>query len=72
MNRRQSDIAELEQALQLQSRRADDLQAKVASLEFDLKQLNIPMVLRPTGRTIPDLTKREHICEWQSNLTAKR
>lgn len=29
----------------------------------------IPMVKRPTGRTIPDLTKREHICEWQSAVS---
>ncbi len=32
---------------------------------------DIPMVLRPTGRTIPDLTKREHVCEWQNTIMPK-
>ena len=27
---------------------------------------SIPTVRRATGRTIPDLTKREHVCEYQS------
>lgn len=31
----------------------------------------IPIVERPTGRKIPDLTKREHICEWQSSVRQK-
>jgi len=30
-----------------------------------------PMVLRATGRTIPDLTQREHVCEYQSRVTAQ-
>ena len=30
----------------------------------------IPMVKRFTGRTIPDLTGREHICEWQQKILA--
>jgi hypothetical protein len=29
----------------------------------------IPMVKRATGRTIPDLTGREHVCEWQHGMT---
>jgi hypothetical protein len=28
------------------------------------------MVKRATGRTIPDLTGREHVCEWQANMRA--
>ncbi len=32
---------------------------------------DIPMVLCPTGRTIPDLTKREHVCEWQNTIMPK-
>jgi hypothetical protein len=46
--------------------------------EFDAAVFNgeapstIPMVLRPaTGRTIPDLTHREHVCEWQSAIKTK-
>lgn len=31
----------------------------------------IPMVERATGRTIPDLTKREHVCEWQQSITPR-
>lgn len=27
-----------------------------------------PMVLRPTGRAIPDMTKREHVCEYQAEI----
>lgn len=26
---------------------------------------DIPIVTRATGRSIPDLTKREHVCEYQ-------
>jgi hypothetical protein len=32
---------------------------------------SIPMVHRATGRTIPDLTTREHICEWQREVKSK-
>lgn len=33
----------------------------------------VPLVKRPaTGRTIPDLTKREHVCEWQSEIRNRR
>jgi hypothetical protein len=32
--------------------------------------LEIPTAKRATGRTIPDLTKREHVCEYQSNVKA--
>jgi hypothetical protein len=28
----------------------------------------IPLVKRATGRTIPDLTGREHVCEYQSRV----
>lgn len=28
----------------------------------------IPMIVRPTGRTIPDLRFREHLCEWQRQV----
>jgi hypothetical protein len=32
----------------------------------------MPMVYRPaTGKTIPDLTGRAHLCEWQSTLKTK-
>lgn len=42
----------------------DEIYAYLANVEF------IPFVQRPTGRTIPDLTKREHICEWQGKARA--
>lgn len=32
----------------------------------------IPRVKRPSGRTIPDLTKREHVCEWQASIKPKQ
>jgi hypothetical protein len=35
-------------------------------LRHTQEQQVIPFVLRATGRTIPDLTGREHVCEWQS------
>jgi hypothetical protein len=28
-----------------------------------------PMALRPTGRTIPDVTRLEHVCEYQGRVT---
>lgn len=31
----------------------------------------IPWVKRPTGRTIPDLSSREHLCEYQNSVHAK-
>lgn len=33
--------------------------------------ITIPMILRATGRTIPDLTGREHACEWQASVRAE-
>ena len=27
-----------------------------------------PMVKRPSGRTIPDMTGIEHICQWQREI----
>ena len=37
--------------------------------EIDKKYLaDIPYVKRATGRTIPDLTGREHVCEYQSSV----
>ncbi len=32
--------------------------------------VSVPTVKRATGRTIPDLTKREHVCEWQHIVSA--
>ena len=32
----------------------------------------IPSAKRPTGRTIPDLTKMEHVCEWQSRVITQQ
>ena len=46
----------------------------VASL-FTMAQQDVqpvPMVTRSTGRTIPDLTKREHVCEWQGAVEFKQ
>jgi hypothetical protein len=34
--------------------------------------LDIPMVKRATGRTIPDMTKREHVCEWQNSVSSNQ
>lgn len=30
---------------------------------------NIPLIKRATGRTVPDLTGREHVCEYQTRVT---
>lgn len=37
-------------------------------LRAEIGLLNIPTVTRATGRTIPDLTKREHVCEYQGSI----
>jgi hypothetical protein len=54
--------------------KAGDLMIALEKLVDEKKALEStmpPMVYRPvTGRTIPDLTKREHICEWQREVRA--
>ena len=34
----------------------------------DQRGSTIPFVKRATGRTLPDLRKREHLCEWQATV----
>jgi hypothetical protein len=50
-----------------------DLRAQLATVtkeRDELSQMRVPMVRRATGRTIPDLTKREHVCEYQGAINA--
>lgn len=47
-------------------------QAFTAGLAEARKQYqDTPMMKRATGRTIPDLTKREHVCEYQNTMKAE-
>jgi len=43
----------------------EDLESEI------FEQAVVPVVKRATGRVIPDLTKLEHVCEWQSRVTGK-
>jgi hypothetical protein len=60
------EIIKLREELAEAKVESDYQHAEIGSLTAKLR--GIPFVLRPTGRTIPDLTGREHVCEWQSNV----
>ena len=42
----------------------------IAELKRQLAEMKAkcPLVKRATGRIIPDLTGREHVCEWQGKV----
>lgn len=46
--------------------RHTELEARIRELE----EQQVPIVQRATGRAIPDLTKREHVCEYQKQVAS--
>lgn len=46
-----------------------DAAARTADKSQNELVRSIRLVRRPSGRTIPDLTGREHVCEWQRSIS---
>jgi hypothetical protein len=66
-----NDLNERQSAESLKAKEGQVAPPKERKLRAEVGCNPIPMVLRSTGRTIPDLTKREHVCEYQAPLTVQ-
>jgi hypothetical protein len=65
---------EFTRRIQAECDRDADLVIAEAARRLELLTANtaaIAMTKRPTGRVIPDLTGKEHVCEWQQPIKAK-